>query len=74
MAQCPHGDHDLQFAENAELNMYHYKNQVVTNTRCCGLAVRAWPVTVYRAEAYTGLATEDDWGNPIKGQARRDAR
>ncbi len=66
MAKCPHGDHELQLPEHAGLNMYHYKNRIVTNTLCCGYPVRAWPVTTYRAEAYTGKETQDDWGHPIK--------
>lgn len=64
--KCPHCKQDLHLPSYAERNMESCGNPCLTVALCCGKPVRVHPVTTFRATAYTGEQTHDDWGKAIK--------
>ena len=63
---CPHCGKELEIPENSERNMECYQNTVLTITKCCGKAVKAFPRFTYSAIIYDGDKKTDDWGREFK--------
>ncbi|GLY59696.1 hypothetical protein Pcaca05_05540 [Pectobacterium carotovorum subsp. carotovorum] len=64
--KCPHCGEDLVVGSIPSTHMQRYGQRVLVATVCCGKAVVCQPYLAFRAEAYIGKITEDDWGTPFK--------
>ncbi len=71
---CPYCNKELEIDPIVFSNVAIYQKPVLAVTRCCSHGVIVGAVITYRVTEYTGTATEDDWGNPIKRKKSEDTK
>lgn len=63
---CPHCGGPLSVDTIVVHNVERYGNPQLAKAECCGAGVYIYPVLTFRAEAYRGDKTEDNWGRTLR--------
>lgn len=70
---CPHCKQELAVDTTVIYNIETYKNARLAKALCCGKGVVVHPVLTFRAEAFHGSRTADDWGRLFTTSPRPQA-
>jgi len=70
--KCPYCDKELEIADVVFSNVERYHKPALAATSCCKRGVIVGAIVTFRVTEYTGTATEDDWGEPIKRKKSED--
>lgn len=61
--KCPCCNKEFDAKPYKQQNVETYNESAIIRTICCDQLVEMFPIRSVRLEAYSGIKTEDDWGN-----------